>query len=398
MIQHIFVFQIESAEPDESPSNGVPQHECIYCSKLFFHSSSLNRHIKNIHKVETAAPIDNVKRQQLPQQQQRKTIATEFKCKTCCRVFDSDKILGLHRTFVHNETEVEAVEQIKPVQMTPLVPAQEINNDFSETSSEEEEEDQNQFKCGTCSRMFYNNTQLIRHIRKRHDKRKSNDDPASTADKYSITTVHINASSLKLTFKRTLVRHQQQDSPEHSDHSYSKSPPRITEDGYSIVRCGACGDSFSDYIDLIEHVQDNHLSPKDRSSDEEVGNHESGTSTCDDSDEDLPLSKLFSKLKSGKSSQHRNVVCDPSCSKNLEDDTIVSVPFEKASETNGVDYDDGSDDEALTTAKKCLTETNHVLKAIDASNEQISLKAKSRIGPASKKNKKEQQEQLSGKI
>jgi uncharacterized C2H2 Zn-finger protein len=310
-------------------------------------------------------------------------------------VFDSDKILGLHRTFVHNETEVEAVEQIKPLQMTPVVPAQEINNDFSETSSEEEEEDQNQFKCGTCSRMFYNNTQLIRHIRKRHDKRKSNDDPESTADKYSITTVHINASSLKLTFKRTLVRHQQQDSPEHSDHSYSKSPPRISEDGYSIVRCGACGDSFSDYIDLIEHVQDNHLNPKDHNSDEEVGNHESGTNSTDDSDEDLPLSKLFSKLKSSKSAQHRNVVGSPSCSKYTED--IASTPSENLSETNGVD--DDSDDEALSTAKKCLTETNHMLKSIDCStgDEQIPLNPKPRIGPASKKSKKEP-EISSGKI
>ena len=312
-------------------------------------------------------------------------------------MFDSDKILGLHRTFVHNETEVEAVEQIKPVQMTPVVPAQEINNDFSETSSEEEEEDQNQFKCGTCSRMFYNNTQLIRHIRKRHDKRRSNDDPASTADKYSITTVHINASSLKLTFKRTLVRHQQQDSPEHSDHSYSKSPPRTAEDGYSIVRCGACGDSFSDYIDLIEHVQDNHLNQKDQSSDEDVGNHESGTNTSDDSDEDLPLSKLFSKLKSNKSSQHRKTVGELSDSKSLED--IASAPSENIYETNGVDDGGDSDDEALSIANKCLTETNHVLKSIDcdAGDEQIPSKPKSRIGPASKKNKKET-EQPSGKI
>ncbi len=311
-------------------------------------------------------------------------------------MFDSEKILSLHRTFVHNETEVEAVEQINPDQLTSVVPAQEVNNDFSETSSEdEEEEEQNQFKCGTCSRMFYNNTQLIRHIRKRHDKRK-NDDSTSTADNYSITTVHINASSLKLTFKRTLVRHQQQDSPEHSDHSYLKSPPRIAEDGYSIVRCGECGESFSDYVDLIEHVQDNHLNPNEHSGDEEVGNHESSlnTSDGDESDEDLPLSKLLSKLKSSKSNDK------PSRFKDLKnDETLAIAPSENISETNGVEHDGGdSDDEAFSTAKKCLTETDHVLNDIDVEgHEQVPSKAKPRSGPASKRSKKEQ-ETSSGKI
>ncbi len=269
--------------------------------------------------------------------------------------------------------------------MTPVVSADDTNNDFSETSSEEEEEDQNRFKCGSCSRMFNNNTQLIRHIRKRHDKRGNENDPDSTADDYSITTVHINASSLKLTFKRTLVRQQQQDSPEHSDHSYSKSPPRTAEGSYSIVRCGACGDSFSDYTDLLEHVQDNHLNPKDRSSDDE-----SGTNTPDDneSDEDLPLSKFLSKLKSNRSDQHRKVVSEASCSKHLEDNYIVTAPMDNHPAPNRVvDDSDGSDDEELSTAKKCLTETAHVLDSINGV-EQVPTKTKPQIGPASKKHKK----------
>jgi hypothetical protein len=73
---------------------------------------------------------------------------------------------------------------------------------------------------------------------------------------YSVTTVHINSSSLKLTLKKTLIRHNEKDlsnsDNSKSDNSSDNSPQ---QNDYSIVRCGACGDSFSDYVDLIEHVQ-----------------------------------------------------------------------------------------------------------------------------------------------
>ena len=144
-------------------------------------------------------------------------------------------------------------------------------------------------------------------------------------------------------------------------HQNHKSNTEDSDDNesYSIVRCGACDDSYSDYTNLIEHMQAKHINNKViENSDENSPNH---------SDEELSLSTLLAKVKS-------NPAKDPTKEHNYVNNVPLSnlnsrsTNTTKASRLNGLDKKsvDSDDEDAVSSALECLNATDSLLTNIKA--------------------------------
>ena len=372
---------------------------------MFSQISTLNRHILQVHKVDppSTEPTGSGKSQQLklsslltPQKPKpivkpnadKPKDSNKIECKSCARIFESDRILKLHLKYVHSdegETVTEAPNKPPPA----TAPTNSIS-EVTELESSEIEEIPNKFKCGTCTNTFPNNTVLIKHIQMQHDrKKKSKENDEHRPKKYSITTVHINSSTFKLTFQKTLVKPLESNPEEHQNH---KSNPEDSDHNeiYSIVRCGACDDSYSDYTNLIEHMQAKHLKNKViENSDESSLNH---------SDDELSLSTLLARVKSKPAK-------DPTKEHNYVDDVPLSILKSKSTNSskasmsrlnklNGLDKKsiDSDDEDAVSSALECLNDTNSLLTNIKAKKveSQVNMEQfksnKKQFGQASKAN------------
>jgi hypothetical protein len=107
----------------------------------------------------------------------------EFECPKCERPFEDESVLKLHLKFIHDEDDSETENQKtnesqKDESWTDNSPKDISPNDTSESDesfSEEEEggERKSKLKCGKCPKKFLSNTRLIEHIRRRHDRKRT---------------------------------------------------------------------------------------------------------------------------------------------------------------------------------------------------------------------------------
>lgn len=152
----------------ESNRHTEDQCECIYCSKIFSQIATLNRHMREVHKVDPADAVPRVKLQEqqksyvhqnplpvtqaclipkpLSMTRDRKVSVAQDRnklyCKSCSRTFLNVRFLKLHLKYVHNEdSETENVAQRVPTPSTP--PPNDIHKHSEfESSNDKASEDQ----------------------------------------------------------------------------------------------------------------------------------------------------------------------------------------------------------------------------------------------------------------
>ena len=133
--EDISIFKINENIPNEMETVHEKNIKCDQCNKEFNHSTSLYRHIRNIHEGQK-----------------------NYKCKICNQAFTQSSSLKTHITSVHNDGKCHKCE---------LCDQEFLDKNDYKIHIKKFHKDE--IKCDLCNKVFLKNCSLKRHIRTVHE-------------------------------------------------------------------------------------------------------------------------------------------------------------------------------------------------------------------------------------